>query len=52
MADRMVDAIDNGSVYTTPSFELELIDFHVAHLSEIDISKEFEKIWAHKLKSI
>ncbi|NOI56058.1 insulinase family protein [Vibrio coralliilyticus] len=52
MADRMVNAIDNGSVYTTPSFELELIDFHVAHLSEIDISKEFEKIWAHRLKNI
>jgi zinc protease len=45
-ADRVVAAIDNGSVYTAPSYDLDLLNFHVAHLNEFDISKEFEHIWS------
>ncbi|WP_235801301.1 insulinase family protein [Vibrio orientalis] len=45
-ADRVVAAIDSGSVYTAPSYDLDLLNFHVAHLNEFDISKEFEHIWS------
>ncbi|MFM2586964.1 insulinase family protein [Vibrio sp. TBV020] len=45
-ADRLVNAIDNGTVYTAPSYDLDLLNFHVAHLNEFDISKEFENVWS------
>ncbi|TFH90168.1 insulinase family protein [Vibrio ouci] len=45
-ADRVVAAIDSGSVYTAPSYDLDLLNFHVAHLNEFDISKEFEHNWS------
>ncbi|RTZ18328.1 insulinase family protein [Vibrio aquaticus] len=44
-ADRMVKAIHEGTVYTDPSYDLDLLNFHVAHLNEFDISKEFELVW-------
>lgn len=44
-ADRMVKAIHEGTVYTDPSYDLDLLNFHVAHLNEFDISKEFEQVW-------
>lgn len=45
-ADRIVTAIDQGVVYTDPSYDLDLLNFHVAHLNEFDISNVFEEIWA------
>lgn len=45
-ADRLVEAISLGNVYTEPSYDLDLLNFHVAHLNEYDVSKEFEKTWS------
>ncbi|MEL7291649.1 MAG: insulinase family protein [Pseudomonadota bacterium] len=45
-ADRLVAAINQGIVYTDPSYDLELLNFHVAHLTEFDISKTFESMWS------
>jgi len=45
-ADRLVAAISLGTVYTEPSYDLDLLNFHVAHLNEYDVSKEFEKTWS------
>ncbi|MDN3685988.1 hypothetical protein QW180_30240 [Vibrio sinaloensis] len=51
-ADRLVDAIDEGRVYTSPSYDLELMNFHVAHLTEFDISKEFGIIWQKQMEMV
>ncbi|EGA71273.1 Signal recognition particle GTPase [Vibrio sinaloensis DSM 21326] len=51
-ADRLVDAIDEGRVYTSPSYDLELMNFHVAHLTEFDISKEFGIIWQKPMEMV
>ncbi len=48
-ADRLVAAIDSGSVYTDPSYDLDLLNFHVAHLNESDISKELEHLWSKSI---
>nr|WP_275658785.1 insulinase family protein [Vibrio brasiliensis] len=45
-ADRLVEAVNSGSVYTAPSYDLDLLNFHVAHLNELDVSKELAKIWS------
>lgn len=45
-ANRLIEAVNSGSVYTAPSYDLDLLDFHVAHLNELDVSKELEKIWS------
>lgn len=45
-ADRLVQAVNSGSVYTAPSYDLDLLNFHVAHLNELDVSKELAKIWS------
>lgn len=45
-ADRLVRAVNTGMVYTAPSYELDLLNFHVAHLNEFDISKDFEQVWS------
>ncbi|NOH81085.1 insulinase family protein [Vibrio sp. RE86] len=45
-ADRLVSAVNNGMVYTAPSYDLDLLNFHVAHLNEFDISKDFEQVWS------
>ena len=48
-ADRIVRAINQGTVYSTPSYDLDLFNFHVAHMDEIDISKTFRTIWPENL---
>lgn len=45
-ADRLIEAVNSGSVYTAPSYDLDLLNFHVAHLNELDVSKELAKIWS------
>ncbi|MGD8231932.1 insulinase family protein [Vibrio sp. TRT 1302] len=45
-ADRLIAAVNSGSVYTAPSYDLDLLNFHVAHLNELDVSKELAKIWS------
>ncbi|MGD8111653.1 insulinase family protein [Vibrio sp. TRT 17S01] len=45
-ADILVNDINSGLVYQTPSHLLELIDFHAAHLNEYDVVKSFEEMWA------
>nr|WP_255199279.1 insulinase family protein [Vibrio sp. JPW-9-11-11] len=45
-ADRLVAALNQGIVYTDPSYDLDLLNFHVAHLTEFDISQAFERIWS------
>ncbi|WP_238322275.1 hypothetical protein [Vibrio mexicanus] len=51
-ANRLVAAIDSGSVYTDPSYDLDLLNFHVAHLNEGDISKELEHLWSKSITDI
>lgn len=51
-ADRLVSAINSGSVYTDPSYDLDLLNFHVAHLNEGDISKELEYLWSKSITDI
>ena len=51
-ADELVTAIDEGRVYTSPSYELELMNFHVAHLNEFDISREFNVIWQKPMEMV
>lgn len=45
-AERIVAAINQGMVYTDPSYDLDLLNFHVAHMNEFDISDVFEQLWA------
>lgn len=45
-ADRLISAINSGSVYTAPSYDLDLLNFHVAHLNELDVTKELSKVWS------
>lgn len=47
-ADNLVKSINTGLVYMTPSDKLALLDFHVAHLNELDVNKEFTQLWATK----
>jgi len=51
-ADTLVTAINEGKVYTSPSYDLELMNFHVAHLNEFDISNEFEHIWQKPMEMV
>lgn len=45
-ADRFISAINHGQVYTDPSYDLDLLNFHVAHVNEFDVSKAFLDIWS------
>lgn len=51
-ADQLVKAIDEGRVYTSPSYDLDLMNFHVAHLNEFDISNEFERVWQNPMELV
>ncbi|MDN3611802.1 insulinase family protein [Vibrio ostreicida] len=51
IADDVVDSIDSGTVYTTPSTELELLEFHLAHLNKTDISQAFSSLWSTMLQA-
>ncbi len=45
-ADDLVEAIALGLVYTDPSYDLDLLNFHVAHLSEFDVSDKCHDTWS------
>ncbi|MEF1290989.1 insulinase family protein [Vibrio sp. M260118] len=45
-ADDLVEAIALGLVYTDPSYDLDLLNFHVAHLSEFDVSDKCHETWS------
>lgn len=51
-ADQLIKAIDEGRVYTSPSYDLDLMNFHVAHMNEYDISNEFESVWKSPMELI
>ncbi|KJY83997.1 peptidase M16 [Vibrio galatheae] len=46
-ADRLVAALNKGRAYTAPSYDLDLVNYHVAHLSQHDLGKAFASSWSN-----
>lgn len=51
-ADRLIHSIIEGRVYTSPSYELDLMNFHVAHLDKFDLNTEFDRVWQKPMEMI